>query len=130
MLQNIPGFSDHTIIKMKQFIQNIHPIYFLIIATFLEVNGDAIIRKTMYEYTGPARIGFGIFGTLLLLGYAFFLNLAPVEFGKVVGLYITTLFIVWQITNYLTFNVVPTRPIFVGGFFVILGGLIISFWKE
>jgi len=25
-----------------------------------------------------------------------FLNLAPIEFGRVVGLYIATLFVVWQ----------------------------------
>ncbi len=115
---------------MKVFLQNIHPVFFLIVATVLEVNGDAIIRKTMYKYTGTARIGFSIIGTLLLFGYAFFLNLAPVDFSKVVGLYITTLFIVWQITSYLTFKSIPTLPIIVGGSFVILGGLIISFWKN
>ncbi len=84
----------------------------------------------MVEYTGPARIGFGILGTVLLLGYAFFLNLAPVEFGKVVGLYIATLFVVWQITSYFTFKSVPTMPVIVGGLLVVSGGLIISFWKR
>jgi hypothetical protein len=115
---------------MKTILQNIHPIFFLIIATTLEVSGDAIIRKTMYEYAGPARIGFGIIGALLLFGYGFFLNLAPVEFGKVVGLYIATLFIVWQIISYITFKTIPTLPIIVGGLLVVSGGLIITFWKR
>ena len=115
---------------MKSALQNIHPIFFLIIATVLEVNGDAIIRKTIYEHTGIARIGFGLFGTLLLFGYGFLLNLAPVEFGKVVGLYIATLFIVWQITTYITFKTVPTMPVIVGGVLVVAGGLIITFWKS
>jgi hypothetical protein len=44
----------------------------LIIATVLEVSGDAIIRRTMFEHTGVARIGFGITGALMLFGYAFF----------------------------------------------------------
>ena len=114
---------------MKSALQNIHPIFFLIVATTLEVSGDALIRRTMYEYTGPARIVFGIIGMLLLFGYGFFLNLAPVEFGKVVGLYIATLFVVWQIITYITFKTIPSVPIIVGGLLVVIGGLIITFWK-
>jgi small multidrug resistance family-3 protein len=114
---------------MKSTLQNIHPIFFLIVATTLEVSGDALIRRTIYEYTGTARIGFGLLGMLLLFGYGFFLNLAPVEFGKVVGLYIATLFIVWQIITYLTFKTVPALPVIVGGSLVVAGGLIITFWK-
>ena len=114
---------------MKQVLQNIHPIFFLIVATALEVTGDAMIRKTIYEHTGAARISLGILGALLLFGYGFFLNLAPVEFGKVVGLYIATLFIMWQIISYITFKSIPTLPVIVGGFLVVTGGLIITFWK-
>lgn len=72
-----------------------------LIATALEVSGDALIRKTIYEYTGLGGIGFGVLGGILLFGYGFFLNLAPVEFEKVVGLYIATLLVVWQIINYI-----------------------------
>ncbi len=112
-----------------KIIQNIHPIIFLIIATVLEVSGDAIIRKCIYTHTGIARIGFALIGALLLFGYGFLLNLAPVEFGKVVGLYIATLFIVWQIITYITFKSIPSLPIIVGGIFVVVGGLIITFWE-
>jgi drug/metabolite transporter (DMT)-like permease len=115
---------------MKSTLQNIHPIFFLIIATTLEVNGDAIIRRCMFEHSGAARIGLGLLGTLLLFGYGFFLNLAPVEFGKVVGLYIATLFVVWQITSYFTFKEAPTLPVIFGGLLVVSGGLIITFWKK
>jgi small multidrug resistance family-3 protein len=114
---------------MKQMLQNIHPIFFLIVATALEVTGDAMIRKTIYEHTGIARIAFGILGAILLFGYGFFLNLAPVEFSKVVGLYIATLFIMWQVISYITFKSVPTLPVIVGGSLVVIGGLIITFWK-
>jgi hypothetical protein len=115
---------------MKTSLQNIHPIFFLILATTLEVSGDAIIRKMIYEHNGLARVAFILGGTLLLFGYGFFVNLAPVEFGKVVGLYIATLFIVWQIITYISLKTAPTMPIIVGGFFVVLGGLIITFWKS
>lgn len=110
-------------------LQNIHPIFFLIVATAFEVTGDAMIRKTIYEHTGVTRIAFGVLGTLLLFGYGFFLNLAPVEFGKVVGLYIATLFIMWQVVSYITFKSIPTLPVIVGGSLLVTGGLIITFWK-
>ncbi|MBW4888263.1 hypothetical protein KXQ82_00985 [Mucilaginibacter sp. HMF5004] len=114
---------------MKSILQNIHPIIFLIVATTLEVTGDAIVRKSIYDHTGITRLGLAAAGALLLFGYGFFLNLAPVEFGKVVGLYIATLFVVWQVISYITFKSVPTMPVIVGGILVISGGLIITFWK-
>ena len=40
-----------------------------------------------------------LIGTVLLFGYGLSLNLAPLEFGQVVGLYVATLFVVWQIIN-------------------------------
>ncbi len=43
--------------------------------------------------------------------YGSFLNLAPLEFGRVVGLYIATLFVVWQVINFVVFRSVPTLPI-------------------
>jgi hypothetical protein len=115
---------------MKSILQNVHPIFFLIVATALEVTGDAIIRKTIYEHTGISRIAFGLIGTALLFGYGFFLNLAPVEFGKVVGLYIATLFVVWQIISYITFKSIPTVPVIIGGLMIVSGGLIVTFWNK
>lgn len=114
---------------MIKIIQNIHPVFFLLIATILEVSGDAIIRTSIYNHTGIVRIGFFLTGAVLLFGYGFCLNLAPVEFGQVVGLYIATLFVVWQVINYIAFRTLPGLPIIVGGTLVILGGLIITFWK-
>ena len=115
---------------MRQSLQNIHPIFFLIAATTFEVTGDAMIRKTVYEHTGMARIALGLLGAILLFGYGFFLNLAPVEFGKVVGLYIATLFVMWQIISYFTFKSIPTLPMIVGGTLIVIGGLVITFWKN
>src|ERR1051325_4079238 len=96
-------------------LMNAHPIVFLLIATALEVSGDAIIRLCIYNHAGVARIGLGLLGALLLFGYGFFLNLAPVEFSQVVGLYIATLFVMWQIINYIFFRTLPSVPIVIGG---------------
>lgn len=101
---------------------------FLIVATALEVSGDAIVRRAIYEYLGPTRLGLMLVGAVLLFGYGFSLNLAPVEFRQVVGLYIATLFVMWQIINYITFRTAPTMSILIGGAFIVVGGLIVTFW--
>lgn len=107
-----------------------HPLLLLIIATVLEVSGDAIVRMAIYEHSGAVRISLLVVGAALLLGYGSFLNLAPIEFGKIVGLYIATLFVVWQVINFIAFRSLPTLPIIVGGALVISGGAIITFWKS
>jgi small multidrug resistance family-3 protein len=68
-------------------------------------------------------------GAALLFGYGFSLNLAPLQFGQVVGLYIATLFVVWQIINFIAFRSLPNLPILVGGSLIIAGGLITTFWR-
>ncbi|HTC83824.1 MAG TPA: hypothetical protein VK683_05685 [Rhizomicrobium sp.] len=103
---------------------------FLVIATALEVSGDAVIRKSLFEHAGLARLGLFVLGAGLLAGYGTLLNLAPLEFGQVVGLYIATLFVMWQIINFAFFRDLPTPPILAGGALIIAGGLIVSFWKS
>ena len=115
---------------MFKSLQNIHPIVFIIICTIFETVGDAIVRKALYNNAGIARIGILVLGMVLLLGYGIFLNLAPVEFGRIVGLYIATLFVVWQIVNYITFKSTPSLPVIVGGSLIVTGGLIVTFWRN
>ena len=106
-------------------------IAFLIVATVLETSGDAIIRIALHDHAGvtTARVFLFLIGSILVFGYATFLNLAPLEFGEVVGLYIATLFVVWQVINLLFFKTLPTVPVLVGGVLIIAGGAIVSFWK-
>jgi hypothetical protein len=110
-------------------MRSIHPFFFVLIATVLEVIGDAIIRTSIYNHTGIARIGLMLVGAILLFGYGTSLNLAPVEFKEVVGLYIATLFVVWQVINFIAFRSLPTIPILIGGALIVIGGLIVTFWK-
>ena len=102
---------------------------FLLIATTLEVSGDAVVRIAIYNNVGVIRFGLMLAGAALLFGYGFSLNLAPVEFRQVVGLYIATLFVIWQVINFIVFRTLPNPPILVGGSLVIAGGLIVTFWK-
>ena len=68
-------------------------------------------------------------GALLLTAYGTSLNLAPVEFATVTGMYVATLFVVFQITNFLFFKEVPTPGVLVGGALIVAGGLIVSIWR-
>ena len=106
-----------------------HPFFFVLFATISEANGDALIRMGIYNYAGLIRAGLMLVGAVLLFGYGFILNLAPVQFGQLVGLYIATLFIVWQVANFIAFKAAPTLPIIIGGILIIAGGLIVTFWK-
>lgn len=101
---------------------------FLIAATTLEASGDAVVRRGLFAHSGPARLAVLALGALLLLGYGVMLNLAPQPFERVVGLYIATLFVVWQIVSFVAFRSLPNWPILVGGSLIVLGGLIVSFW--
>ena len=112
-----------------KILQTIPAFVFVLIATILEVIGDALIRKALFQYSGAARIGVFLLGAALLFGYGTSLNLAPVEFGQVVGLYIATLFVVWQIITYFTFGTVPGTGILVGGSLIVIGGLLVTYWK-
>ena len=115
---------------MLRLIQIAPPLLLLVIATTLEVSGDAVLRMGLYNnYAGTLRVFLFLGAAALLFGYGLFLNLAPLEFGRVVGIYIATLFVVWQIINYVAFRTLPTLPILVGGAFVLTGGAIITFWK-
>lgn len=109
--------------------QSVPLLVLLLIATTLEASGDAIVRMAIYNHVGRIRIALFLAGAALLLGYASFLNLSTLDFRHVVGLYIATLFVVWQVINIIVFRSFPTMPILVGGALVIVGGAIISFWK-
>jgi hypothetical protein len=114
---------------MAHVLQAMPPLILLIIATTLEVSGDAVVRIALYSHVGLLRAGLLVAGALLLLGYGSFLNLAPVEFGRVVGLYIATLFVVWQVINFVVFRTVPCLPVLVGGVLIVTGGLLVTYWQ-
>jgi hypothetical protein len=114
---------------MWKMLQGVHPLVFLIIATTLEVSGDAVVRSAIYNHVGLARGLLFLAGAALLFGYGSFLNLAPLEFGRVVGIYIATLFVIWQLVNFLAFRTLPTLPILAGGACIVAGGAIITFWR-
>jgi small multidrug resistance family-3 protein len=47
----------------------------------------------------------------------------------VVGLYIATLFVMWQAVNLIVFRSPPGVPVLFGGVLIVAGGLIVTFWE-
>jgi hypothetical protein len=102
---------------------------FLIAATTLEAFGDAIVRMGLGQTAWLPRSALFLAGALLLFGYGLSLNLAPIEFGRVAGLYIAILFIVWQLVNLIVFRSPPGIPVLLGGALIVVGGLVVTFWE-
>ena|SRR5664279_2440071 len=102
---------------------------FLILATTLETLGDALVRLGIGQEALLPRTGLFVVGAILLFGYGLSLNLAPIEFSRVVGLYIATLFMVWQIVNLIVFRTVPELSVLAGGVLIVAGGLIVTFCR-
>ena len=107
---------------MANALQGIPIVALLVAATLLEVSGDAVVRVAIYNHAGVARVGLFLAGAALLLGYGTLLNLAPLQFGQVVGIYLATLFVIWQVINFVAFRALPTLPIILGGSLIIAGG--------
>lgn len=102
---------------------------FVFAATVLEATGDAIVRMALHHQSLWARIGLFLIGYILLALYGTSLNLAPIEFAAVTGIYVATLFVVFQIVNFVFFGVHPTPAVLVGGALIVIGGLTVALWR-
>ena len=102
----------------------------LLIATILEAGGDAIVRVGLNTGAIPTRILLMLIGGVTLFCYGLTLNLAPLDFGPLIGAYVATFFVVAQIINLVVFRTLPGLPILVGGLFILTGGAIITLWRR
>lgn len=102
---------------------------FIIAATVFEAVGDAVMRIALHYHVMPWRLVLFASATVLLALYGAFLNLAPVEFAEATGLYIASLFIMFQLVNYLFFRHVPSAGVLLGGTLIVVGAAVVYFWK-
>lgn len=111
-------------------MQYLVPLSLLVLATTLEASGDAIIRIGLGPNPFLARVALMLTGAVILYGYGLTLNLAPLDWGRLIGAYVATFFVVGQIINLVVFGTAPTLPIIVGGLFILMGGAIITLWQR
>jgi drug/metabolite transporter superfamily protein YnfA len=102
----------------------------LILATVFEATGDAVIRVGLHSATTPSRLLLMVFGASILFCYGLTLNLAPLDWGRLIGAYVATFFVVAQIINLIAFRTPPSLPIVVGGLFILTGGAIVTLWQR
>ncbi len=101
----------------------------LLLAACLEVGGDAIVRVGLKTAGGLTQVGTIALGGFVLLAYGIFVNVAPADFGRLLGVYVAAFFLVAQLVNFLAFGIRPDAPIIVGGALILAGGLLITGWK-
>ncbi len=102
---------------------------FIVAATIFEAVGDAVMRIALHYQMMPGRILLFASATVLLAMYGASLNLAPIEFANATGIYLASLFIAFQVVNYVFFRHVPGPGVLVGGMLILSGAAIVYFWK-
>ena len=101
----------------------------LTIAAFLEVWGDSFFQAGFYRSSGTARILTLLAGAAVLALYGSTVNIPRWDFGKLLGVYVALFFLAAQLVAKFRFGQSPTPPIYVGGAFIVTGGLVMAFWK-
>ena len=102
----------------------------LLIATTLEAGGDAVVRVGLHQPAIGARVVLLLVGAVMLFCYGVVLNQAPFDFGRLIGAYVATFFVVGQVINLVAFGIPPSLPVAVGGLLIIIGGAVITLWDR
>ena len=122
--------ADHRTEEGNGLLNALLTFGILIVATTMEFFGGCDHSTGLFNRSGVAQAATLLGGGLLLFGYGALLNYAPVPFERVVGLYIATLFCVWQVVSFVTFRSLPSPQIMVGGLLIVAGGLVVTFWPR
>ena len=109
-------------------VQTVWLTVLLIVAAFLEVGGDALVRSGLHT-TGLGRVGYIAAGGTVLLVYGLTVNLPDWDFGRLMGVYVALFFVTAQIVAYFAFGQTLTLPVCVGGTLIVLGGAVMTVWR-
>lgn len=101
----------------------------LALAATLEAWGDSLFQTGFYRASGLGRLVALLAGTAVLACYGSVVNLPRWDFGKLIGVYVTLFFVVAQVVAWARFGQTPTAPIYAGGALIVVGGLLIAFWR-
>lgn len=102
----------------------------LFTAAVLEVGGDAAVRVGLHSATAAGRGAMFVAGAAILLAYGIFVNTAPADFGRLLGIYVVFFFVVAQIVNRVAFGRDPSPAVLVGGVLIVLGGVVMTVWQR
>ena len=102
----------------------------LLVATTLEAGGDAVVRAGLFSPASVTRVLLLLLGGVMLFCYGVVLNQAPFDFGRLIGAYVATFFVVAQVINLIAFKTPPSLPVIIGGLLIIAGGAVITLWDR
>lgn len=94
----------------------------LVFAALLEVGGDALIRGGLQRRGALLLVA----GAATLVIYGFMVNMTKLDFSRLMGLYIVIFFLVAQAVAVFAFRESLSRPVVIGGGFIVLGGIIMT----
>jgi hypothetical protein len=98
----------------------------LFAAATLEAGGDALVRLGLHASSAWSRGALLASGALVLFAYGCSVNLPQWDFGRLLGIYVVFFFVVAQLMSWLIFHQPPTATMFLGGAFIVVGGIILS----
>jgi len=101
----------------------------LLLAAFLEAYGDSCFQSGVHRTTGGGRFVAFAVGAIALAFYGLVVNTPPWDFGKLLGAYVVLFFLVVQVLTAVRFQQLPDPPMLVGGFLIVAGGAVLTFWK-
>jgi drug/metabolite transporter superfamily protein YnfA len=101
----------------------------LAVAAFFEAFGDSLFQTGLYRTSGATRVLSFAGGVSVLALYGLVVNMPRWDFGRLLGVYVVLFFLMAQILAKVRFNQSPTPPMLLGGSFIVIGGLVITFWK-
>jgi hypothetical protein len=93
----------------------------------LEAGGDALVRSGIRAPSPGWKVLLFATGGLVLFSYARLVNASSWDFGRLLGVYVVFFFIVAQIISWVAFSQKPGPAMVVGGAFVVVGGVIMTF---
>jgi drug/metabolite transporter superfamily protein YnfA len=99
----------------------------LFTAALLEAGGDAIVRSGLHSSTAVTRMILFATGALVLFSYGYVVNAPAWDFGRLLGIYVVLFFVVAQLISWIVFHQRPSTGVLIGGAFIIIGGVIISY---
>jgi len=100
--------------------------FLLLVAALLEAGGDALVRMGIAQGPATTRALALCGGGLVLFAYGYVVNAAPWDFGRLLGVYIVFFFIVAQAIAWLVFGQAPSRGVYLGGAFIVIGSAIVA----
>jgi drug/metabolite transporter superfamily protein YnfA len=107
-------------------VERVAVLSLLLVATTLEAGGDAVVRVGLYQHAISIRALLLLLGGITLFCYGVVLNQAPFDFGRLIGAYVATFFLVGQVINLVAFRTSPSVPVILGGPLIVAGGAVIT----